>query len=47
MTNRIDENTYPLAFKVKESEFSTDFKLGLRGEEVIQVEARQMFAHQG
>ena len=46
MTNRIDENTYPLAFKVKESEFSTDFKLGLRGEEVIQVEARQMFAHQ-
>lgn len=46
MANRIDENTYPLAFKVNEGKFSTDFKLGLRGEEVIQVEARQMFAHQ-
>jgi len=46
MTNRIDGNSYPLAFKVKEGDFSTSFKRDLRGEEVIQVEARQMFAHQ-
>lgn len=46
MTNRIDADGYPLAFKVKQGASSNDFKDKLQGEEVIQVEARQMFTHQ-
>jgi hypothetical protein len=46
MTNRIDAGGYPLAFKVKQGALSKEFKHKLHGEEVIQVEARQMFAHQ-
>jgi uncharacterized OsmC-like protein len=46
MTNRIDDNNYPLAFKISNGTPSQDFKLNLQGEEVIQVEARQMYSHQ-
>lgn len=46
MTNRIDADGHPLAFKVNQGVPSKDFKLKLHGEEVIQVEARQMFTHQ-
>ena len=46
MENRIDTNNYPLAFKVSNGEFSKDFKSNLNGDELIQVEARQMFGHQ-
>ena len=46
MTNRIDADGYPLAFKVKQGAPSNEFKLNLQGEELIQVEARQMFTHQ-
>lgn len=46
MANRIDADGYPLAFKVKQGALSKDFKHKLQGEEIIQVEARQMFTHQ-
>ena len=35
MANRIDENNYPLAFKVRDGEFSKDFKNKLHGYPVI------------
>lgn len=46
VNNRIDGNTFPLCFLVRSPSQESLFQNSLMGNELIKVEARQMFGHQ-